>query len=513
MKYIKVYIILCLAIIMAYWLFYIEKIGLHGDEAYFGVDAITIMNEGITRPFGMNKYTGILQSWLNSLMFSLFDTNVTTLRLSGIFSNIIALLMAVILINKKARKLTLLIFLILFSQSVLLMGYSKIAWEVCSFNFLFISLSLTFLYKAEKEKRIRREVWQFLFLLSCLLGSYNHILFSSIVLALFIGTVVYLLIGSKKDGNIATKNISLLALACLNVVLLYYFMTVLIDDLWLQFGGYIIIIPLVLLLLEVIVLKRLGELSAFIIAKLPKSKHLVFFRLLFMLLGIVPFGIIHLFSVFDVLANQIVMRRLFSAEINPFFKWFFASVALLLIGYTIYKTGYLLLKNKANILTFTLIAYMGIFSFYTQGHSIRYYLLFIILLFFFLSDELSTERKWLRSALVTFLIISGLITQLFLWSFNLNDSRKVVAKKFMVGADFPETSAHFLNFTPVLNYVHKHKIGVLDTKQGFFINYVFKFYKLADPKIAAYQDTAAVNYDYETAHNGFLIEKFKGKKN
>ena len=69
-----------------------------------------------------------------------------------------------------------------------------------------------------------------------------------------------------------------------------------------------------------------------------------------------------------------------------------------------------------------------------------------------------------------------------------------------------ETSAHFLNFTPVINYVYNNRIGVIDTKNNYFIGKVFEFYKNSCPQIKNFKDTARVNYDYKFKNTGFEIK-------
>jgi hypothetical protein len=88
----------------------------------------------------------------------------------------------------------------------------------------------------------------------------------------------------------------------------------------------------------------------------------------------------------------------------------------------------------------------------------------------------------------------------------LNNDRKVKAMTFKIGKDFTETSAHFLNFSPVIDFVLENKIGVIETKDVFFIRQVFKFYSLSIPEIKNYKDTVKVNYDYIRKSSGFIID-------
>ena len=76
MKISNITIILLLVIISTYLLTYLRTIGLHGDEAFMGLDGIYILNNGIPKPYGMNKYTGTLQALLNAVSFKLWKIDI-----------------------------------------------------------------------------------------------------------------------------------------------------------------------------------------------------------------------------------------------------------------------------------------------------------------------------------------------------------------------------------------------------------------------------------------------------
>ncbi len=507
MKNISIYITFLLVAIVTYWLTYIEKIGLHGDEAYFGIDGVDILNEGLRRPYGMNKYTGALQSISNSVLFRLFDINITFMRLSGIFCNLIALYLSVKLIYERINAYAVLLFLLCFAQSGLFLGYSKIAWEVCSFNFFFMTLTAFALHKLKNSKKSSLTMLQFLFLFATLIGSYNHILFSSFVGSIFLGVILSIFSDKTHAKKEMTDHFILICFSMVNIVLLYYFMTNMIDYMWEEYGNLVFILPLLLILLELVVLKKIGFSASHFIDRLSRKGVHSIIRLFVALVFIIPFVIIHLLSVFDILSNDIVLMRLFSFDLNTYLKFYFISLTGLLLIYCFYKLIYAFVKGEGNLMRNGLLAYLGIFCIYTQGHSIRYYIILILLLFLYLSYELSREIKLVRTFFTVILVPSVIFVQSILWSINIDDGRKVSAMKFKIGGDFKETSAHFLNFSPVIDFVHQNQIGALDTKERFFINYVFKFYKLSDPAIEDYHDTAIVNYDYSsTPRNGFKID-------
>jgi hypothetical protein len=148
---------------------------------------------------------------------------------------------------------------------------------------------------------------------------------------------------------------------------------------------------------------------------------------------------------------------------------------------------------------------MGVLSFYTHGHSIRYFLTLTLLLILYTSFKLSLENRIVRNSIIAVIALNVLIIQSILWNINLDKDRSVKATMFKI-ENFSETSAHFLNFSPVLDIVHKYKIGELETKQDYFIGKVFNFYKNEFPEINDYKNRLRIDYDYEVRGSGFKMD-------
>lgn len=55
--------------------------GLHGDEAWFGLNAREIIHHGTRSLQGLNTYTGSFYSWLIAQTFPLLGIKVFSLRL------------------------------------------------------------------------------------------------------------------------------------------------------------------------------------------------------------------------------------------------------------------------------------------------------------------------------------------------------------------------------------------------------------------------------------------------
>lgn len=506
MKIIQVYIFLLVLIIILYWVTFIAKIGLHGDEAFFGLDAVKISNNGISRLYGMNKYTGKLQSILSLFFFKIFGIHVVTLRLGGIICNVISLSIVTVLLKKRLNFYSVLIFLLLIAQSILILCYSKIAWEVCSFNFLFISLALLSGHNLTSANKTVRSIMQFIFLMSTLLGAYNHIIFSSFIVAIVLGITLWLLFNDSKPTKEIINYFALASLSLVNIVIMYYLMNCRIDGLWHRLGNQLLIFPFILISIEIIISRKLlllFEVTSHYLSKINLPKLI---KIAIPILGIMLFTIIHSLKLFDILSNEVVLIRVFSYKLNSLIKLYFIFITISLVAFTLKSLITDIIRNSELPSSFIIFSYMGIFCLYTRSYSIRHFLILTILLFLYLSLKLALEKRGIRSFFICTLTISVILVQSILWCINFDNDRKVKAMKFEIGLYNHETSAHFLNFSPVLDFVHQNEIGIINTKDQFFIGNVFEFYKLSSPKIKSFDKSARINYDYKIENTGFMIE-------
>lgn len=506
MKPIYYFILSLLLLIFVYWLTFIDKIGLHADEAWMGLDGIGILNNGITKPYGITNYTGILQSLVDSVVFKFFGIGVVSLRLGGIICNIVSLVVLVWFLIKRVNLYTGLFFLLLIAQSTLFLCYSKIAWEVCSFSLLFISISIVTLYKSGSAKGLVKYMMHFVFLLTAFLGVYNHIIFSSFLMAIFIGLFMWMTFEEKEPNSYTLNGLFLTFLGLFNAMVLYVIMNSFITGLWEMFGKLIFIMPLLIFAIEIFFIDRISSAFELFLHFLSKIKWPKIISKGIPLLFLLAFLIIHAVTLFQILSQEIIFIRVFSYELNTFQKiylWLIPMSIFIFSGYHLVKD----LRQKNQVpLTYLLIAYMGILCIYTQGISIRYFIILTLLLFLYISFKLSFEWKMVRNYFLIGLVINVIFIQALLWDINLDNDRKVSATTFKIKFR-QETSAHFLNFSPVLNFIQLNKIGKLKTPEPYFIGYVFKFYKFEYNQIEKYQNTMEIEYDYKSLGSGYKKKK------
>ncbi len=506
MKPIYYFILSLLLLIFVYWLTFIDKIGLHADEAWMGIDGIGILNNGITKPYGITNYTGILQSLVDSVVFKFFGIGIISLRLGGIISNIFGLGILVWFLIKRVNLFTGLFFLLLIAQSTLFLCYSKIAWEVCSFSLLFVSISIVTLYKSSSAKGLVKYIVHFVFLLTAFLGMYNHIIFSSFLMAIFIGLLMWQIFGEMEPNSYTLNGLSLTFLGLFNAMVHYVIMNSFITGLWEEFGKLVFLLPLVLIAIEIFLVDKIASAFRLIIHFLSKISWPKILSNGIPIVCLLAFLIIHAVTLFQILSQEIIFIRVFSYELNNFQKiylWLIPMSIFIYAGYHLIKD----LRQKSKLpLSYILIAYMGVLCIYTQGISIRYFIILTLLLFLYISFKLSFEQIKVRNFFIIGLVINVIFIQAMLWDINLDNDRKVSATTFDIKFR-AETSAHFLNFSPVLKFIHQNEIGELETPDPYFIGYLFKFYKYEDNRIEKYPNTMKIEYDYESLGSGYKMIK------
>ncbi|MBT1689830.1 hypothetical protein [Dawidia soli] len=489
--------VLLLGTIALYWLTYVETIGLHGDEAWGGLDGIKILQQGISRPYGIVTYTGLLQSLANAAAFRLFSIDVVALRMPGILFNIFALAIVVWFLRKRYAPSTALFFLLFFGQSAFYLLYGKISWEVCSFNFLFTSLFLVSGYQVYTSGG---RAWCFVFLSVCLLGGYNHIIFSCLPLAAWVGIVVWTLFGKESPSETMPAAVAALFLAVLNSGLLYLCLRA--DLVWHRLGRMFFLLPFLLIVAECFLLHTLAGAFGRLLRRIAATSVHEAFKIALLVVCFLSFSKFHGALLVKIYSQKIVLFHILSYQIPLAWGVYLLVTGCLLVG----LLYYLLVKDilyKNSPATYVLIVYLGLLNVYTAIPSMRYLLIAGVLLFLYISLHLVSERAYVRYGVAGVLIVNLVIVQGILWRVNGMSGRQVTAGYFMLNDRYRENSAHFLNFSPVLDFIHRHTIGAIQTRDDFFIGNVFQFYRHADPSIRHYHNAMELNYDYLQVGSGF----------
>lgn len=496
--------LLCL---LSFWLFRLEELpGLHGDEAWFGLTANSYSETGIKSPVGMTFYTGILQSLASFITFKYFGIGVFQLRLPGVILNFLTLVIAVIVFVRYQQYRMLTLFMLLVMQSSIFVLYPKLAWEVTTFSCLFLLIQLGLFYIIFTRNR-PRTITVFAFLLINLLGSYNHILFASLPLALLIGTCIWVYLNNQVDKYYVTV---ILAVNLFNICVQGLYLKFLVTDIWISYGNGIFIIAPVLLFIESIFIKQIITALTPILVWIQKMKinPLVFSA--FLLLSIITFCIFHGLSTTQVFSNTALITNLFSYQPSESMHLLATTCGLFLFGSFLF----LLIKNSVaedkNLITILIATYLGVFCLFTTGTSIRYYIIPSVFIYLFLAFELN-KKNLLRFIPVCILVsasISFIILTIQLTDIYQHSERKVKAIEIIMGNKTMETSAHFLSTLELRRFISDHQIDNVeyDPAERYFIENPISFYKLFQKQKGAAGKSILVKYNYQALGNGFKIK-------
>lgn len=129
-------------------------LGLHGDEAWTGIDARRILQSGLIEPYTKSAFgqpTGPI--YITALFFRIFGDSIFTLRLSMSFFGIITIPVFYALLRLYFDKKISFLSSVAFSLSLFHLHYSRLAFMLISAPFFQI-LSLYFLAKFLKDRRL-----------------------------------------------------------------------------------------------------------------------------------------------------------------------------------------------------------------------------------------------------------------------------------------------------------------------------------------------------------------------
>lgn len=455
----------------------------------------------------MTFYTGILQSLVSFITFKYFGIGVFQLRLPGVILNFSALFIAVMIFLKYQKYRMLTVFKLLIMQSSIFVLYPKLAWEVTTFSYLFLLLQLGLFYIIFSQNR-PRTITVFAFLLINLLGSYNHILFASLPLALLIGIGIWVYLNNQVDKHHVT---AILAVNFLNICVQVLYLKFLVNDIWASYGNGIFVIVPVLLFFESIFIKQITITVTPILVWIQRIKIKPHFFNAFLLLSILAFCIFHGLSISQVFSNTALITNLFSYQPSKPMHLLATACGFFLFGSFLF----LLIKNivagDKNLIAILIATYLGVFSLFTTGTSIRYYIIPSIAIYLFLSFEL--DKKILPRFIPVCILVSASISLVILTTqlsdVYLQSDRKVKAIEIVMGNKTRETSAHFLSTLELRRFIRDHQIGNVeyDPTERYFIEKPISFYKLYQNQKRAAGKSIFVKYNYQTLGNGFKIEQ------
>ncbi|MEY4581429.1 MAG: hypothetical protein RL701_6132 [Pseudomonadota bacterium] len=161
---------------------------LHGDEAYFGLTALDMLQHGLQSPHASNTYTGPLEAAWVALIFAVSQPSVAALRSSALLANGSAWLLWAWLRFRRGGPRAALPILLLIAASPLLLFMARLAWEVSALQGILLAGLLGAV--ASRERSVQPSRWtSACYLCAAWLGVSSHFIFLTVLMALFLGAV------------------------------------------------------------------------------------------------------------------------------------------------------------------------------------------------------------------------------------------------------------------------------------------------------------------------------------
>ncbi|MBI5243694.1 MAG: hypothetical protein HY922_08440 [Elusimicrobia bacterium] len=446
--------------------------GLHGDEAWTGLFALSIRDAGLSSPHGLNAYTGSLYAWLLSKVFSIFGPGMLSLRALGSALNAAAALMMAAHFARRFGPENALAWLYLLASSAAFMLKSRIAWEVYALeNFLLAAVVILCHRFTEKKELPFWGVLAFLFAIHA--GVLNHFIFISAPLSLAAALFAYLVLlnGWELLELFLLSLAGLLMSACV-----FLAKPPLTEAVWMRWRVPLTLAWLLLPFAFAVAFKFAAPRAAGLRALLerafssrPLSRRAISAVLC---LGLIAFFIFHWTALLQVWSGVAVLERLSSWSPPPAVALaLYAWAAFLLGAFFVFALGNLRQDRLAQMppgkrfLVCWALAYAAVFTLFTNTHSIRYYILPSFLIMSSLALILPDTLRRLRLAAA----IPGLCAALFL---NICFWRELRAEterrpiRFHIGWHI-ESSEHFLRLDALMDAADREKICLFEDGEHF----------------------------------------------
>ena len=481
--------------------------GLHGDEAWFGLRAWNIANGRSASIHGMNAYTGAAFPYLVSLVFRALGPSQISLRAVGVACNLtmLTVLASTCAFVRKSKEGAI-VFLLLAGASLIVTCELRVAWEVTALNPLLASvlLATSVVWVADSSagglpRRTLTLGCAGLFLVSAL-GTFSHFIFVVFCIGLLIASVV---------SALRCRTASSLQLAAALCVSLANLVVLGLAKLWLfkharsptpAVGGF-----LVGLVLEAFVLARVlssAEVISRARARLERGSRALGWLLTgYFTVGGIAFAITHSMAFVQTLANDVLVRRLYSVPLPlPLLLLSYAYVAMLSLVYV----GELVRLAKGGAAaggeTFLLVlpaASAAALPLFVHANSIRHYVPIVLTLLLGVWVRLSRLEGFLRKTAMWALFGYGAVLNAFVLAIvrspqHYND---VTPMHFRLGHSI-ETSAHFLALDEIFARMTADGVATTVTAEPFFIGGPLEFYAVAVPVKPTPATVATINYDY-----------------
>jgi hypothetical protein len=452
--------------------------GIHSDEAWMGLRAIEMQSNGIGTVSGMTWYTGSIYPYLVSISFDVFGVNNWALRVPAVVSYVMFLFIVIASIWRYFGFFSAVVLAGLLGQSLLFIWYGRISWEITGLDWLLFAIFLSLLF--EMHRRVYLDPRKgdigivFLLNLSGWFGSVNHIIFSVMILAIVVASLLsWVVSGTEPARRFATRIVSV----CFVLPLLLIKLPILATSAPIAIS-YVLITP-ILGFCSYYLATRAGlthqVLQALKDGALFAWRTTTFRWLVVVLLATAAglFSTRYAWSLFQVLANTALVDRVASGGIHLSIRLIYWGVSVAIIAQYIYQVFRQWADNRAAVsqpvrdivflLFLATIFFLLLMPILKPAGSIRFLAMPVILIFVSIAIMVPRNLASHARLFLGMIALSVLVTL----STDILAKRSFGTrppKEFSVGLGAVETSAHFLSLQPITNILRDQKICVADLR-------------------------------------------------
>lgn len=476
--------------------------GLHGDEAWFGLRAEQMASGALRSIHGMTAHSGALFPLIVAGSFQVFGISVWSLRVPGAVCNVLAMgLLAWSVWNVHRRAGGVLLLLLLLAGSVLVTAESRLAWEVTALGPLLaaalLALALRILRRAGSARGQAVDATAFVAIAT--LGTHSHLIFLALVGGLFASSLAC----AVRFPEYRTRSLLLVTTAALAIAAALAFVKMRLFAPGRSDLGLALLYAFAMALPAAVfpgLRRRLDERLRDMLARVagPLTK----LGLAAAVLGVAAFGVVHLPAFIQTVANDALLKRLYSVAMPWPMLVASYGYALLLVG--AYATVLVrVMRGSASVgpLDFLLIVLpvpvgAGLWLL-VHPRSIRYYILANLVLMVALAvSHAHLTRTWAARfswVVLGYAIAVNVVLVPIIADRHHYDS--LSPRWFALGLR-QETSAHFFPTAPVAERLRADGVREFDTRDAIFIRLPLAFYLSFENWSATPGRRAAVDYDY-----------------
>ncbi len=485
--------------------------GIHFDETWFALAAVGLETP-VAPGAGMTWYSGSLMALILSVVFEVFSPGYFQMRAVPVLG-LLGFAAVATLSLRGFGKSSVVIMALLLSQSLFVLWYGRVAWEVTGLMWLVLAASLAILIQRwQQNSRVQRDGFVALLYLLLWLGMTNHMMAGILLVALCLALAALLLL-APEPRLIAMATTCGPALILLLAILLKPLIGMLEATAIAAIWAYYLLPPFLVFAAR----HRIAATGQWIIDALVRQigrKPLRLLAFYSLPVAVVFVALTSSQALFLSLTNAFMIDRVLSGAISPDLR-----LAMLGIGFAIFAAWLGLAGHAASsvlksrprpsdmlllIFTLTALIYCAILAVVIGYISIRHMAPALLLIFLCLAIGLPPRLPGRRAFLAPALLLPMVLFVLWVdqTAKTINGATAPIAIGFI--RNDKETSAHFLPQPPLIRLLQAEKICPENLSQRRPFKQQARFAAFLDPWPCQMNKKATASYCTTCSETGFF---------